>query len=190
MADTENPLANGYVNYNGNGTHAPNGTISIEGLTQDTSSSDGKVDDADRVSMSSAKRSSEGSLRGLPALPKDSELPALPAQPPRNIEKLPPRMRPRNIQNGAKFIPEKEITIPSDGNISGFCVEDMTTFFKHMGLSDRIVNHLNKKSVSGKRFSKFTDSELETIGINNPILRHFRDKSSVSSSKKRLPFML
>ncbi|XP_021350894.1 uncharacterized protein LOC110448785 isoform X2 [Mizuhopecten yessoensis] len=132
----------------------------------------------------------EFSLRGLPALPKDADPPALPSQPPRNVEKLPPRMRPKNMQNGPKFIPEKEITIPSDGNISGFSVEDMTTFLKHMGLSDRVVNHLNKKSVSGKRFSKFTDSELETIGINNPILRHFRDKSAVSSSKKRLPFML
>ncbi|XP_021350893.1 uncharacterized protein LOC110448785 isoform X1 [Mizuhopecten yessoensis] len=190
MADTEKTVTNGYVNYNGNGTLVQNGTINIEGLTDDTSSSDSKPDDADHVSISSAKRSSEGSLRGLPALPKDADPPALPSQPPRNVEKLPPRMRPKNMQNGPKFIPEKEITIPSDGNISGFSVEDMTTFLKHMGLSDRVVNHLNKKSVSGKRFSKFTDSELETIGINNPILRHFRDKSAVSSSKKRLPFML
>ncbi|XP_060072252.1 uncharacterized protein LOC132552129 [Ylistrum balloti] len=190
MADTETPVTNGYKNYNGNGTLVQNGTISIDGLTSDASSSDSKLDDADHVSMSSAKRSSEGSLRGLPALPKDSDPPPLPTQPPRNIEKLPPRMRPRNIQNGTKFIPENEITIPGDGNISGFSVEDMTTFFKHMGLSDRVVNHLNKKSVSGKRFSKFSDSDLETIGINNPILRHFRDKSVVSSSKKRLPFML
>jgi len=89
----------------------------------------------------------------------------------------------------SKFIPEKEIEIPSDGSIATFCVDDMTTFFKHIGVPDRLVNHLKKKSLDGKKFSKLKDSDLESIGINNPIVRHFRDKSKQGKSK-RLPFML
>ena len=99
-----------------------------------------------------------------------------------------------NVQNFAfiseisKFIPEQEITIPNDGNVSKFTVEELTTFLKHMGTSDRIVNHLRKKNVDGKRFSKLSDSELETVGINNPIIMYFRDRST--KSKKSIPFML
>lgn len=58
-----------------------------------------------------------------------------------------------------------------------------------MGVSDRIVNHLRKKSVDGKRFSRLSDSELENVGIKNPIIIYFRDKSS-AKSKKSAPFML
>lgn len=88
-----------------------------------------------------------------------------------------------------KFIPENEITIPSDGNLQGFSVDEMVTFFKHIGVEDRITNHLQRKELDGKRFSKLRDSDLETIGIKNPIIMHFRDKSS-KGKKQRLPFML
>ena len=72
--------------------------------------------------------------------------------------------------------------------MSKFTVEELTTFLKHMGTSDRIINHLRKKNVDGKRFSKLSDSELETVGIKNPIIMYFRDRST--KSKKSIPFML
>lgn len=141
----------------------------------------------DNVSTSSSNHltNGHGSTRDLPEVPVDSR-PLLPVNPPRSI---PPRIKvskpPSEI---SKFIPEQEITIPNDGNVSKFTVEELSTFLKHMGTSDRIVNHLRKKNVDGKRFSKLSDSELDTVGIKNPIIMYFRDRST--KSKKTLPFML
>lgn len=88
----------------------------------------------------------------------------------------------------SRFIPENEITIPKDGNLSSFNTEEMITFFRHMGVEDKIVNHLQRKGLTGKKFSSLKDADLETIGIKNPIISYFRDKSK--SSKKNVPFML
>ena len=56
-----------------------------------------------------------------------------------------------------------------------------------MGIEERIVSHMVSKNVDGKRFNKLQDSELESLGLTNPIILHFRDKGT---KKKKVPFML
>lgn len=80
----------------------------------------------------------------------------------------------------------KPLTIPKDGDLQGFSVEEMSTFFRYMRIEDNIVQRLSKKNVDGIKFSKLKDTDLENIGIKNPIVMHFRDRSC----KKRIPFML
>ncbi|KAJ8306095.1 hypothetical protein KUTeg_016640 [Tegillarca granosa] len=138
-------------------------------------------DDNDRKSEASSTTSSTRNLAN-----ELRDRPPLPSQPPRPMEKqLPPRMKvSRPSSASKKFIPENEITIPSDGNIQEFSVDEMVTFFKHIGVEDRIVNHLQRKELDGKRFSKLRDSDLETIGIKNPIIMHFRDKSNKGKKQR------
>lgn len=72
-------------------------------------------------------------------------------------------------------------------------MDDMSTFLRHMGIEERIVTHCHKKALDGHKFSKLKDSDLDTLGMKNPIMCHFRDKSVKSKSgsrKKSLPFML
>lgn len=92
-----------------------------------------------------------------------------------------------------KFIPENDIEIPADGSLHEFSVDDMSTFLRYMGVEERIVTHVHKKGLDGHKFSKLKDTDLETLGMKNPIICHFRDKSIKNKSgsrKKSLPFMM
>lgn len=146
--------------------------------------------ETDKQSESSTTSSTQNlTSRGLPPVPKIEHPPPLPKDPPRT-DKIPPRIRTSRPPSNtvSRFIPENEITIPKDGNLSSFNTEEMITFFRHMGVEDKIVNHLQRKGLTGKKFSSLKDADLETIGIKNPIISYFRDKSK--SSKKNVPFML
>ncbi|XP_062575010.1 uncharacterized protein LOC134236869 isoform X2 [Saccostrea cucullata] len=146
--------------------------------------------ETDKQSESSTTSSTRNLTRDLPPVPKIEHPPPLPKDPPRT-DKLPPRIRTSRPPSNTvtKFIPENEITIPKDGNLSSFNTEDMVTFFRHLGVEDRIVNHLQRKGLTGKKFSSLKDADLETIGIKNPIVSYFRDRSK-PSSKKNVPFIL
>ena len=90
-----------------------------------------------------------------------------------------------------KFIPEHEIEIPKDGNLHTFSADDMSTFLRHMGIEERILNHVHKKGLDGAKFSRLTDSDLERIEMKNPIICHFRDRSvKEKAAKKKSPFMM
>lgn len=81
-------------------------------------------------------------------------------------------------------IPEEEISIPNDANISTFTKDQIANFFRCIKVDPRIISHLHRKNVDGKRFSRLKDSELENIGLNNPVVMFFRDKSAPKSKKK------
>jgi hypothetical protein len=70
----------------------------------------------------------------------------------------------------------KPLTIPKDGDIQAFSVEEMSTFFRYMRINDVIVQRLIRKNMDGVKFSKLKDTDLENIGIKNPIITHFRDR--------------
>ncbi|KAK3090529.1 hypothetical protein FSP39_012514 [Pinctada imbricata] len=170
-----------YADDHVNGHSKSNGIMS-NGINGSDGENEGKSETSSLSSLSN------GNSRSLPPVPKEERPPPLPTQPPRT-DKLPPRIKVSKPPSAPKFIPEKEIVIPNDGNLSSFATDDMCTFFKHMGIEDRIVNFLQKKSLDGKKFSKLKDNDLETIGISNPVIIHFRDKSR-GSPKKKVPFML
>lgn len=81
-------------------------------------------------------------------------------------------------------------SIPADGNLGEFSVEQMVTMFRHLRLPEELVYRLNKCKVDGKRFSVFTDTELSDLGMNNPIIRYFRDRTAQKHKKKQAKFML
>nr|KAG5711776.1 hypothetical protein BaRGS_023540 [Batillaria attramentaria] len=96
--------------------------------------------------------------------------------------------------NAVSSIPEEEISIPNDGNLSSFSADAMATFFRYLRLEDRLINHLHRNNLDGKKFGRLKESDLENLGLNkNPVLVYFRDKSAPPPSKKskpRLPFVL
>lgn len=88
-------------------------------------------------------------------------------------------------------IPGAEVTsIPADGNLSGFNTEQMVTVFRLLKLPEELVYRLSKCKVDGKRFSVFSDTELRDMGMNNPIIRYFRDRTAQRAKKKPPKFML
>lgn len=102
-----------------------------------------------------------------------------------------PRSRPSSARPKEKFIPEHEIEIPANGSLYDFSADDMSTFLRHMGVEERIVNHVYKKGLDGVKFSKLKDSDLESLSMKNPVICHFRDRSiREKGGKKKLPFML
>ncbi|XP_052774472.1 uncharacterized protein LOC128213029 isoform X2 [Mya arenaria] len=122
-----------------------------------------------------------------PSPTRANEAPAMPAQPPRQQ----PRSRPTSSRPAEKFIPEHEIEIPGNGSLHDFTADDMSTFLRYLGVDERIVAHVHKKGLDGYKFSKLKDSDLEVLGMKNPVICHFRDRSiKEKGGKKKLPFML
>ena len=78
------------------------------------------------------------------------------------------------------------ITIPKDGNIQHFTVDELATFFRYMKVDENMVQRLKRKELDGRRFGKMKDKTLADLGMKNPIMIYFRDKSS----KDKVNFML
>ena len=88
------------------------------------------------------------------------------------------------------LLPAAEITeIPKDGNLRHFSVQQMVTIFRLLNVREDIVHRLFNSNIDGKRFSLFTDKDLKTLGVLNPIVTYFRDRS-IASAKKPPQFML
>lgn len=88
-------------------------------------------------------------------------------------------------------VPSAEVTsLPADGNLSTFSPEHMVTVFRLLNIPEERVYKLHKYKVDGKRFALFSDAELEDMGMNNPIVRYFRDRSGQRLRKKPPKFML
>ncbi|KAL4237081.1 hypothetical protein ACF0H5_005465 [Mactra antiquata] len=101
------------------------------------------------------------------------------------------RSRPGSGKPAQKFIPEHEIEIPADGSLRDFTTDDMSTFLRYLSVEERIVSHVHKKGLDGHKFSKLKDSDLDALGMKNPIICHFRDKSLKEKGGKKKPaFML
>lgn len=84
------------------------------------------------------------------------------------------------------FVDPTPLVIPKDGNLQGFSVDEMAAFFRYMRVSEEIVQRLHHKQLDGRKFAKLKDKTLEDLQIKNPIILHFRDRSS----KGRTSFML
>ncbi|KAK3089131.1 hypothetical protein FSP39_001077, partial [Pinctada imbricata] len=78
------------------------------------------------------------------------------------------------------------ISIPRDGNIQHFTVDELATFFRHLRIQENTVQKLKHKQLDGRRFGKLKDRTLEELGMKNPIIMYFRDRSS----KDKTSFML
>uniref|UniRef100_A0A0B6ZP48 SAM domain-containing protein n=1 Tax=Arion vulgaris TaxID=1028688 RepID=A0A0B6ZP48_9EUPU len=81
-------------------------------------------------------------------------------------------------------VPVETISIPNDGNISVFTSIQLANFLRCLKIDEKIISHLHRKAVDGNRFGKMTDTELDTLGMNNPVIVFFRNKSSPKSKKK------
>lgn len=93
----------------------------------------------------------------------------------------------------ASSIPEEEITIPNDGNLASFSADAMATFFRYLRVEDRLINHLHRNGLDGKKFGRLKDTDLENLLLKNPVVIYFRDRTAPAVSKKpkqRLPFVL
>lgn len=81
--------------------------------------------------------------------------------------------------------------IPCDGNLASFSVEEMVTVFRLLNVHEDAIYRLHRGKVDGGRFARFSDKELSDIGIFNPVIRYFRDRSQhASKSKRKTAFML
>ncbi|GFO11332.1 hypothetical protein PoB_003783700 [Plakobranchus ocellatus] len=87
-------------------------------------------------------------------------------------------------------IPVEEIRIPESANISSFTCDQLANFLRCFNVEGRVISHLHRKQVDGKRFSRLKDSELESLGMKNPVITYFRDKSHVKTAKRTNFFLL
>ncbi|WAR24651.1 hypothetical protein MAR_038320 [Mya arenaria] len=88
-------------------------------------------------------------------------------------------------------IPAAEVTsLPADGNLCGQNVREMVTIFRLLHVPDPVVCRLSACKVDGKRFSLFSDKELAELGMGNPVIKYFRDRSSNIKKKRKNLFIL
>ena len=88
------------------------------------------------------------------------------------------------------LLPAADVSgLPKDGSLRDFSVPQMVTIFRLLNVREEIVHRLYDNKIDGKRFSKFTDKDLKTLGILNPVVCYFRDRS-VQPSKRSPKFML
>lgn len=98
--------------------------------------------------------------------------------------------------NTVLSIPEEEIAIPNDGNLASFSADAMATFFRYLRIEDRLVNHLHRNNLDGKKFARLKDSDMESLGLSkNPVVVYFKDRTAPAATSKkpgkaRLPFLL
>lgn len=78
---------------------------------------------------------------------------------------------------------EQEFKLPADGNLERFSLDNMVTFFSHLQFTDRILARVRRRRIDGKRFAKLTDSNINTLELNNPFVIYFRDKSKKNEPK-------
>lgn len=81
-------------------------------------------------------------------------------------------------------------SLPADGNLLPFSVAQMVTIFRLLHLPGELIYRLSKSKVDGRRFARFSDQELEDLGMNNPIIRYFRDRSVQKPSRRKKLFAL
>lgn len=91
-------------------------------------------------------------------------------------------------------IPEEEITIPADGNLASFSADSLAHFLRCLRLEERLVAHLHRQGLDGKKFGRLKDADLEKLHLSkNPVLVFFRDRTAPAVAKKakqRVPFIL
>lgn len=98
-----------------------------------------------------------------------------------------------NFNTRAASIPEVEFAIPDDGNLASFSADAMASFMKCLRVEDRIIGHLHRQSLDGRKFGRLKDNELENLNLKNPVLVYFRDRTAAAVTKKpkqRVPFIL
>ncbi|KAL8581613.1 hypothetical protein ACOMHN_049170 [Nucella lapillus] len=98
-----------------------------------------------------------------------------------------------NKAGASSTIPEVEIAIPNDGCLASFSADAMAGFFRHLRLDDRLVTHLHRNGLDGRRFGRLKDTDLDNLRLNNPVIVYFRDRTAPVANKKskqRIPFVL
>ena len=80
-----------------------------------------------------------------------------------------------------------EFRIPCDGNIGDFAVDEIEKFLQHMKVNGHVITKLKQKGVTGKKFAAMDDGKLDSLGIKNPVIQYFRDRSKI---EKREDFRL
>ncbi|XP_076463320.1 uncharacterized protein LOC143295484 [Babylonia areolata] len=100
------------------------------------------------------------------------------------------------VNKAASSIPEVDITIPNDGSLVAFSVDAMASFFRSLRLDDRLVSHLHRNGLDGRKFGRLKDTDLDNLKLNNPVIAYFRDRTAPAAvdkknkKKQRLPFVL
>lgn len=82
------------------------------------------------------------------------------------------------------------ISIPDDGNLCAFSEEEMVTILSLLQLPSGLVYKFSTSKINGEKFSRLSDKKLNDLGINNPIIKYFRDRSAQKPKKNSSVFML
>ncbi|GAB1608576.1 hypothetical protein Ahia01_001141800 [Argonauta hians] len=75
--------------------------------------------------------------------------------------------------------PESTLQIPRDGSLLSFSTKDIVSIMVCLNLEPTTIHHINDLHLNGKKLSALTDNELKELGIDNPVIRYFRDRSKV-----------
>lgn len=89
------------------------------------------------------------------------------------------------------IVPSAEVTsIPADGNLLQFNVAQMVTVFRLLNVPGELIYKLFKCEVDGRKFATISDQELDDLGMNNPIIRYFRDRTALRPKKRKKLFFV
>ncbi|CAI9726100.1 Hypothetical predicted protein [Octopus vulgaris] len=77
--------------------------------------------------------------------------------------------------------PELEVEIPRDGSLLSFATKDIVTILICLNIDPEIIDRVNKMHLNGKKLSALSNDDLKELGINNPIVKYFRDRTKVKS---------
>ncbi|ESO06460.1 hypothetical protein HELRODRAFT_160632 [Helobdella robusta] len=77
-----------------------------------------------------------------------------------------------------------QLTIPNDGNLYNFGVEKFCTFLQCLVVAEVVIEKCRKQRINGRKFSKLTDSEIDSLGLRQPLIQYFKKRSFSKSSRK------
>ncbi|CAE1178288.1 unnamed protein product [Acanthosepion pharaonis] len=81
------------------------------------------------------------------------------------------------IQRSQNVRKPDRVEVPKDGNLSGLSCRDICSVLSCMNFNPSIIARIKNHRINGKSFAKLTDDDLRDLGIYNPVIQHFRNKS-------------
>ncbi|XP_014777930.1 uncharacterized protein LOC106874650 [Octopus bimaculoides] len=77
--------------------------------------------------------------------------------------------------------PEPNLEIPRDGSLLSFPTKDIVTILICLNIDPGVINRVNKMRLNGKKLSALSNEDLKELGIDNPIIKYFRDRTKLKS---------
>jgi len=83
----------------------------------------------------------------------------------------------------------ESLELPSDGNVSGFTVEQLQQLMQQLRIPASTLSEWNRLKVDGRTFAEMSDDQLAKYNVDLPLVTYFRDRSRLNVLSRLWPLI-